>query len=80
MFAFLLRRPWIEGTSFGTLGTILPFTDPTKLSRGEGGAAVSQYVGHKHPPTRIALPVSLSTRPASAKLRDVRNRVILIVN
>ena len=29
MFAFLLRRPWIGGTSFGTLGTILPFTDPT---------------------------------------------------
>ena len=49
--------------------------DP-KLSRGEGGAAVSQYVGHKHPATRIALP-SVS---ASAKLRDVRNRVILIVN
>ena len=51
--------------------------DP-KLSRGEGGAAVSQYVGHKHGhPKR---PLCLSARPASAKLRDVRNRVILIVN
>ena len=34
MFAFLLRRPWIGGTSFGTLGTILPFTDPTPPAKG----------------------------------------------
>ena len=48
MFAFLLRRPWI-----GKFGTILPFTDSqAELSRG---AAVSQYVGHKHPANQVVL-------------------------
>ena len=55
MFSFLLRRPWMIGTSFGTLGTIPPFTDsppppPAKGSSiryvhtegGEGGMPKSR--------------------------------------